>query len=179
MDRRSIEGKAASLRYEPDDMMRSWISGERFRNDSQFPGDKEPAVPIRVDIEPGSEEEPLLDFYPAPIVLMSKRLVTVIKKAGVKNIDCYETRIFNPLGRMVSKAYFAVNVIGKVRAADILKSISGQLSFGPKFLMFNLEESNYIVVHEHVKKAVEKADFPTVIFYDLRNSNISELSKNK
>ena len=160
------------------------MSGSKFSSDPEAPVyERPPAEPIRIDAKAGSEDEPLLDFYPAPVPLMSKKLLDLFRAARVDNIDAYRADIFLPDGSRVPAECFCVNIVGKIMAADLEKSLydPGQedrmiamefdsLEVDEKAaggaLVFRLGEAvGTILVHKKVKESVEAAGLPSVVFY--------------
>jgi hypothetical protein len=114
---------------------------------------------------------------------MSKKLFGVLRQAGVDNIDVYRTVLYYPDGRVASEDLLAFNLIGKVAAADLDKSIYDKEqpdsfiamtidklevkdALPQSLLMFRMAESvTTILVHEKIKNAVEEAKIELVRFF--------------
>jgi len=166
----------AMLNYKPDHPFRSWMSGSRFVTDATGPAFRHaPPEPIRVEVKPGYEGV-FVEFWDSPLPLMSKRLVAALQAAAVTNVDTYQTEIFDSKANRTVRDYVAVNIIGKIAAADLSKSSHDpsipwfdSVVIDPKSaheaLMFRLAESvNAIVVHEKVKKYLEEHGIDTLTF---------------
>jgi hypothetical protein len=155
----------AMLGYIKDDRARSWHSGTRFT--------VPPPEPIQVEVDPDMPGI-IPEFTDQPLPLMSQRLLAALQSAGVTNLDNYRAVITDPTTNRVYDDHVAVNIIGKVAAAD--KGKSGYDPEIPWFdkvvldklaprgaLMFRLAESvNAILVHESVKKRVESSGIDTL-----------------
>lgn len=145
--------------------------------------EKEPTGIIKLNIKAGRENAPLPNFLSQPKPIMSKKLLEVIRAAGVNNIDAYKADFYYADGSKAPGEYFIVNVIGVVAAADMSKSVYDPnqpdkmiaMSFDSLtidqskthgLLMFRLAENIVeIILHEKVKKAIEKANIPYVALY--------------
>ena len=119
-------------------------------------------------IKEGRENSPMPNFLEEPLTLMSKKLFGVLRQAGVDNIDVYRTVLYYPDGRVASEDLLAFNLIGKVAAADLDKSIYDKeqpdsfiaMTFDKlevkdalpqSLLMFRMAESvTTILVHEKI-----------------------------
>ncbi len=165
---------------------KTWRSGAVFDPKAEFPGDRPPEVPIRIETKRASTGNKLLTVYPEltwqPIPLFSRRLVAALREAGVDNLETFETVLSNLEGEKPPPAdfYLAVNVIGLVEAADLKKSELGpgveeklisvdfdSLSVDPararNLLMFRLaENTSAVLVHARVKAQVEAAGLPAL-----------------
>src|SRR5262245_25848147 len=84
--------------------------------------DRHPPEPIVLTIKPGREDAPLPSFLAQPVPLLSEKLYSTIRSAGVDNIDVYRAHIRYGDGRLASDAYCVFNLIGVVKAADLAKS---------------------------------------------------------
>lgn len=138
--------------------------------------------PIEIVATPISDYSGLpSDLYDGNICLMSKRLVEVLVNNGVDNLDIYPAVIMNSESGETYQ-YFAVNIIGMISAADLdaskWASFDGDALFDTSFdrlvirnesakeqLIFRLAQStSTILVHERVKKCIEKEAFPSLVF---------------
>lgn len=173
-----MDQDGAMLHYEPDEPLRMWAEGIKFSTDlDDEPEDCEPPLPVEVEVEKGSEGA-MLEFFIAPLPLMTKRLTKALKDGGVTNVDEYEAVITETSSGKQYNNYVAVNIVGVVAAADLAKSKLDQsipwfdkLEIDPTAtrgaLLFRLKEStNAIIAHESVKKAIEKAGIDTLIFIE-------------
>lgn len=147
------------------------------------PFKRPPPEPIRVDIDPDNENDPMPDLWKGPVPIMSARLLKVLRDVGVDNIDAYVTEFYDSKGTKVESECFAINVVGKLAAADLEKSdydeaqpdrlismdfdslaVSEDKARG--MLLFRLAESvTTILIHENVKQAIEDAGISGVEFY--------------
>ena len=90
----------------------SWISWQQFSNDEI------PDIPIEVTLV-GEPEDAIVPMYTVGFLLLRDDVISVLKQAGVDNIDCYPAIINNPnTGEAISN-YKAVNIIGTVGAANL------------------------------------------------------------
>ena len=165
---------AALLENIQDVGIESWFGGHRFST--------EPETPVVLEILEGYESRPLKEFFPSEM-LMRDELVETIRSAGVDNLDVYDAVIRNRKHGRDHTGYKAVNVIGVLAAADgegteyfaenpsrlvdadiMSLQIDGLKTGGA--LMFRLAETvTGLVVHEKVKRAVEAAGFPNMVFH--------------
>lgn len=118
------------------------------------------------------------------VPLIREDLLAVIQKAGVDNLQTFNAILRDPAKGAKHTNYRALNILGMVAAADLGKStfmhsqsLTGvdrdfdKLEFKDDIrsdlLLFRLaESSNAIVVHQKIKKAIEKAKIDGVVFYD-------------
>ena len=139
--------------------------------------------PILYDLDPRFPGNPKV-LYDAPsIPIMHVSLLDALIACGVDNLDTYDA-VLRDLDKGIEyKDYKAFNVIGLVAAADMNKSTmmgtSDSMLIDADFdrlvideskchglLMFRLAENvSAIVVHERIKKEVEKRGIKGVFFY--------------
>lgn len=172
-------GNMMGLEYRPDHRARSFVNGRMLISDPSLqPWQQPPQEPIRLRIKPGREDAPFPTFLHQPVPLMSKALYEIIRSEGVDNIDVYRAELYYSDGRLASDQYYVFNLLGLVKAVDLSRSKfdPGQpdrlISMGfdsvaidrnaaGDFLMFRLAENvTTIVIHERVKRAIEKAGVP-------------------
>jgi hypothetical protein len=124
------------------------------------------------------------DLWLTPITVMSKRLYEILVHSGVDNLDTYEVELHDPEDGTVYKDFIAFNIVGKITAAESMKtrfapnnkerlisadidSLSIDESKAAGLLMFRLAESvNTIILHESVKKIIEAAGINTLTFIE-------------
>jgi len=178
------EQDTALLHYDPDDPLRSWASGDKFVDDELAPDFlRPPPEPVRAEIMPGYAGA-MLEFWNAPLPLMTKRLYKALVEAGVTNIDTYAAEIVDPQTGTVNTDYVAFNIVGKISAADLAKTQVAPTSTEQMIsmdidslaideakargaLLFRLAESvNAIIVHESVKKHIEAQGIDTLTFIE-------------
>lgn len=157
----------AMLSYRPDHPLRRWTAGQRFENP--------PPEPVRATVKAGYSGV-MAEFWDVPVPLMTKRLHEALVAAGVSNLDVFQAEITDPSTQQVYTDYVAFNLIGKVAAADMDKSV-----YDPSIpwfdavainnlaargqLLFRLAEStNAIMIHEGVKARLEAAGINTLTF---------------
>jgi hypothetical protein len=161
-----------------DNYTESWQMGARFE-ESELP-----PTPLRLGVDPESEGTFLLDLMQAPVVLMSKRLVASLQRAGVDNMDLYPVTITDPRTGGTYDTHVAVNVVGVISAADLKASVVDTRLPGDMIttafdklvlkedaarrqLLFRLAENvGALVVHEKVKERVEADNFETILFME-------------
>ncbi|XXT19894.1 hypothetical protein WME94_57700 [Sorangium sp. So ce429] len=168
-----VHGDHALLEHEPDDPFRSWMSGARFEDP--------PPEPIVATVMPGYSGV-MAELWQVPVPLMTERLLAVLRRAGVDNLDTYHAEVHDTETKEVRTDYVAFNVIGLVMAADLNRALfdvdqpDRKISMffdalaiddtaAMSLLMFRLGEAvNTLVVHERVKQAVEAAGLNTIRF---------------
>jgi hypothetical protein len=170
------DGNMMSLTYASDHRARSFVRGQVFLSDPNArPWERPPAEPMRLTIESGGETAPFPSFLREPVPLVSKALLSVLRSAGVDNLDVYRSELYYADGRIASDDYYVFNLIGLVKAADLTESTFdtgqpdrlGSMGFDSLtidtnaargLLMFRLAENvSTIIIHEVVKKAIEAA----------------------
>ena len=154
----------------------SWSSGERFT--VPIPS------PILVNVVPEAGYTGLPnEMKDGNLLLMSDRLVSALRVAGVDNIDTYPTTLVNTeTGQTYS--YQAVNIIGLIAAADLEKSewhsYDGDGVSDTTFesltlkedrargaLLFRLaENTSTILVHEKVRDHILASGISTLKFIE-------------
>lgn len=142
----------------------SWISGTRHS--------KAIPTPIEVELNPDFGTN-LLDSYHEYIPIWSDRLVDVLRKAGVDNLDVYDVIIRDPRTGLKASDYKAVNVIGSKDCVDMERSEYdsrsergarefSRLVIDPKKIhsmkLFRLlERPTIVIINEDVKRGIETA----------------------
>ena len=142
--------------------------------------------PVRIAFEPlrGYRGLPI-ELLDLGIPIMSDRLHRAIVGAGVTNVEWFDVSLRDPTGQ--EYAYKAYNVVGLIAAADLAKSdwssTSGKPTTDVSFdhlvidparagdaLLFRLAENvNALMIHQHVRHAIERADIDTVRFIAAEN----------
>jgi hypothetical protein len=165
-----------------------WKAGLLFSDQNRSDELQPPPQPIVLRTQP--EEGPIpntyAELYWNPIPLMSRRLVTVLQSAGVDNLQTYETRLESIEGDKPPPPnhYLAVNIVGRVAAADLTKSemnpespdriistdfnsLSIDEAKARNLLMFRLAENiSAVLVHERVREQVERRGIDLLTWYD-------------
>ena len=139
--------------------------------------------PLRYGLDPHAKGH-LLPLYEASAPLFREDLLAALEKSGVDNLQLFDAVVIEPKTKVEHTNYKAVNIIGRVAAADMANSTLMNLPnpelFGQSFdalaidekkagglLLFRLDESaSAIVVHDRVKKGVEAAEIPGMTFYE-------------
>ncbi len=156
-----------------------WEAGLVFSNQNRSEELQPPPVPIVVRTETEDLDMPNVyaELYWNPIPLMTRRLLLALRGAGVDNLQTYETTLESVQGTNPPAAdhYLAVNIVGRVAAADLGKSeinpdtleriistdfhsLSIDESKARELLMFRLAENiTAVLVHEQVKEQVERS----------------------
>jgi len=155
------------------DMEWPWLHGIAFSNP--------PSSPFRLKLEDDDDAGEFSDFVVNPIPLVTERFRKVLENCGVSNVEYYPVVMDNAEGFEDFPNYFAINVIGKVAAADPSQSKYTE-AFGhmganlfDKFVLnphavagldfFILAEHlSSVVVSERVKTACESAGVDTLRF---------------
>jgi hypothetical protein len=172
------------LKARPPARDKRWEAGLLFAGENRGEDLQPPPVPIPIKTQPEDPELPNVyaELYWNPIPLMSRRLVSALRAAGVDNMQTYDTRLDNVEGQSPPSLdhYLAVNVVGRVSAADLGKSktnpevtetmvsmdffsLSVDEAKARGFLMFRLAENiTTVLVHERVKEHVEAGGIDTL-----------------
>ncbi len=161
-----------------DEYTESWMSGARFAPT------REPPNPLRMRFHPQTEGTLLRDLYQAPICLMSKRLILILRDVGVDNLDLYPAIILDEARGQSHETHSAVNIIGVVSAADLRETVFDPLvpervmtaaidklviderATRGQFLFRLAENVQAIVVHEKVVEHVKAANLGTIAFLE-------------
>ena len=142
-----------------------WSAGKRFN--TSIP------TPIIIELDPDAPGILLPMFYKS-ILLMSDEMTTVLRDAGVDNMDLYDVILRDTVKGTDLTNYKAVNIVGTLACADLKNSEysdpsgSGMIDMDfdslaidesktSGMLMFRLAECiTAIIIHEKVKEALEK-----------------------
>jgi hypothetical protein len=87
------------------------------------------AEPLRFPADTTAENPPP-DFTEMVIPVMSDRLLSALREAGVDNLQSFEARLENPDTGEVWTGYHAVNIIGTIECADLDQSEYAELGGG-------------------------------------------------
>lgn len=141
-----------------------------------------PLEPIEIEATPHfGYQGPPQDYYDDSISLMSPKLVELLKREGIYNIDFYPVLITY---RTTNEKYdwYAFNIIGLIEAVDVhnsnIQNIDGDSSINStirgfkvdetktnQLLIFRLKENVMTtLVHKVLKNIIEKADINTFGF---------------
>ena len=121
----------------------------------------------------------LPDIFDTGALVMSSQLLSVLRKAGVDNIDSYPVVLTDPVRKVIFPDYHAVQVLGCIRAADMDHSdYFDPVGYGQMIdfqrlvidqeaargaLMFRLHESvATLIVHASVKAELDKTSWSFV-----------------
>src|ERR1700730_16078777 len=138
VNQRALGIRLAVLGKEPD-LGVPWLMGRRF-------GKKIPE-PIMLNLSPrGGPDMP--DVFLTGIPLLSERLLQTMRAAGSDNLDVYKVEIRSAVGGTVHSNYKAVNIIGKIEAADREKS-----TFDPRSEPHLMEFDSLVIEEKKVKGA--------------------------
>jgi len=97
----------------------SWKSGARFT-----PEEASFDLPVRVEFERRrGYAGPLVDLIDVGVPLMSERLWSTLRQVGVDNLDVYDVLMVSKDGKE-TPPFYAFNVIGRVEAVDLSRSIT-------------------------------------------------------
>jgi len=165
----------------------SWSNGRIFLATNKWEDERPPNDPIELATERYGKKGGgfYRELYWSPIPLFSRRLVETLRKAGVHNLQTYETVLTNVEGDNPPPRdhYLAVNIIGLIDAADMKKSVvspgSKEELFTTDFdslvidekapmgmLMFRLAQNiSAVLVHQRVKEYVEAAGIDTLTWF--------------
>jgi len=183
----NIEVEFYRLRADTEARKRRWFAGNLFSVDNKNVAFQSPTDVINLETY---EEDDLEDWvYPQltwhPIPLMKHSLVKALKESGVDNMQTYPTILTNPQGNppAPSDLYLAVNIVGRVSAADMNSS---SISSGNEDIMISvdfdslvIDEKNVhglrmfrlaenisaVLVHESVRNTIEKAGIDDLTWF--------------
>jgi hypothetical protein len=139
--------------------------------------------PIRIPLEPRSG--PVMTDLIAGLPVFSERLIEVLHGAGVRNLDLYDAEVVDESRGKTYTNYKAANIVGRVSCADLERS-SYLANYKPPMMKFErlvidesrtlglplfrlAEATQFILVSESVKQAVEKAQLLGVRVVSLEN----------
>lgn len=160
------------------DPAESWSLGRRFKTP--------PPVPVVAKIKAGFENKELLPLFTTP-ELMSNEFYSAMLEAGVDNLDVYDAVIRSKDGAVEFKGYKAFCVVGLIDAADLertkfsadnpsrqIDASIEQLALDESklggVLCFRLAEyTGSVFIHEKVKRHLEKKNFPSVVFREVKD----------
>lgn len=149
----------------------SWLRGSPFISPIK-------QNPVIATIVTGHERDELLPYFDAPPVI-SNAFHQALIEAGVDNLDAYDCILRSEDGTIEYKGFKAVNIIGVIRATGdgtvftsesrLIDASMDKVVIDPRktmnALMFRLAESvTTVVVHERVKRYIEKKGFPSIVF---------------
>lgn len=156
------------------DGIESWSLGRRL--------DAAPTEPISVDIVPVDGYTGLpSEMYDGNLCLMAARLVETLQSVGVDNLETYRAVLRNT-STGETYDYRAVNIVGAVAAADLVRSDWSSHDADPRFdvnfdrlvvdesatrdlLLFRLaENTGVILIHERVRDHLAAVGFASLIF---------------
>lgn len=139
--------------------------------------------PLVYVLDSDYEGQPKPVYYEKAIPVMRDDVVAALQGAGVDNIQYFDAVLVNPTTGQRHTNYKAYNIVGLVACADMGSSEvmdpssarMGDIDFGglvideakaAGHLLFRLAENvNAVVVHEHVKRAIEASGIPGFVFY--------------
>jgi hypothetical protein len=164
-----------------------WEAGVLFTPSNEIPEFRPPQGTIELVTEEDSTGVPHVyaELYWDPLPIFSRRLVAALEAAGVDNLQTYDTTLVSVEGKNPPPPnhYRAVNVVGRVAAADLEKSeinpdvddrevstdfysLSVDETKAKDLLMFRLVENiSVVLVHERVKAQVEAAGITTLSWF--------------
>ena len=137
--------------------------------------------PIQLELDP-NEPGPLKEMYNLEMLVMSERLVSTLQTAGVDNLQVFRATIYDPNSGTRRNDYRVVNIVGRVAAADLDKSVWSSSGGRPiidvnfdslaineqragGLLLFRLAECiSAIVIHARVRDALLAAGFSSLSF---------------
>ena len=150
-----------------------WLSGRPHEDDVEVP------TPLEVELD-SQYGKKLGDYLDDSLPIVSDRMLQVLRDVGVDNFDAYAVVLVDPEDNARHEGYWAIQVIGRIAAADLDKSdVSDPLGVGHTALqfrelaldesramalpLFRLHESvSTILVSESVKVALESAQLELV-----------------
>lgn len=142
--------------------------------------------PLELELSP-DEPGPLKEMYNLEMLIMSERLVEGLLSAGVDNLQVFRAVIVDPFTKTRRHDYRVVNVVGRVSAADMQKSLWTGSKLRPLIdvdfdslvidqkqaaglLLFRLAECvSAIVVHARVRDVLVAAGFIALTFLSPRD----------
>jgi hypothetical protein len=179
-----LEADHYSLKLRSKASRKRWEAGVLFSETDEDEDFHPPAESIELNTQPEDEEVPNVyaELYWNPIPLFTRRLVAALHAAGVDNLQTYDTKLVTVQGTNPPPAdhYLAVNIVGRVAAADLPKSernpdvedsvlstdfysLAVDETKARDLFMFRLIENiTAVLVHDRVKRHVEGAGIRTL-----------------
>lgn len=154
-----------------DPLVDDWLFGSPFINPLK-------QNPVIATIITGYEHKNLVPYYDA-VPVMSNAFHQALVEAGVDNLDAYDCILRSEDGTIEYKGFKAVNIIGVIRATGDGTVFTGESRLidasmdkvvidsrkTMNALMFRLAENlSTVVVHERVKRYIEKKGFSSIVF---------------
>ncbi|MBK6534554.1 MAG: hypothetical protein IPF99_34880 [Deltaproteobacteria bacterium] len=155
------------------DGVESWMAGTLITTSVPQP------VEVTVDRdEPGD----LLELYQLEALVMSERLVSALRAAGVDNLQVFDLVIRAPESGRVFTTHKLVNVVGRVACADLTRSTYASPRGSPLIdvdfdglaidegragdhLLFRLAECvSAVIVHEQLRRQLIDQGFSMLTF---------------
>jgi len=152
----------------------SWLLGKSW---------KPSTLPVVVRIVKGYEKAERLPFFGTPPVITNEFHAALVR-AGVDNLDAFDAVLEGEDRKTRYEGFKAVNILGLVSAADLKKtafapdnesrlidasidSLAIDRAKAKGLLMFRLAEyTGAVIVHQQIRRAIEDAGFPHVVFTD-------------
>lgn len=153
-----------------DPLVDDWLFGSPFVNPVK--------QPIVATILEGYEQADLMPYYDSEPI-MSNAFHQALIEAGVDSLDAYDCILRSEDGTIEYKGFKAVNIIGVIRATGDGTVFTGESRLidasmdkvvidsrkTMNALMFRLAENlSTVVVHERVKRYIEKKGFSSIVF---------------
>lgn len=124
----------------------------------------------------------LPECFTTKALLLTHHLYEIMLDEGASNMEAWPAALLEPDGSATYTNYKAINLLGLIAAADLKKSIYTEHQGGPRIdvdfdqlviddkkaagtLIFRLaESSNVILVHDRLKRRLEKEGFVNLWF---------------
>ena len=161
-----------------------WLAGERFS--------VTPPQPMHLHIDEENEDSgPGADFVDGPVPLVSERMRLALLDAGAGNIDFYPVQVHGADAWDECPTYHAINIVGKVAAANPSASSGVELVEGGGAMMFDryapladalksvviarmAENVSEVIVSDRVRRACEKHGIDTLTFTRLDQWRVAD-----
>jgi len=132
------------------------------------------------------------DYFDLPVPIMSKKMLAVLEKCGLDNLQTFPVVLRDPKRDTVLRDYKIVNIVGAFHAADMNESEyvdmggAGKIAVGFRnlvvdeekakgALLFRLAESlSTILVHESLKEAIENGGLKYIRFIPCAKQDADE-----
>lgn len=123
-----------------------WKAGHAFTaaNDDDELQPPVVAIEVRTSTPSGRSPHVYPEYTSQPIPLMTRRLVAALEGAGVGNLQLYQTSLIDALGAPPPPPdhYLAVNIVGRVAAADLASStLGGERATSMDFHSLTIDEA--------------------------------------
>lgn len=154
------KGKMHSFKLKNPVRGMSWTDGLEFSTDpsEKYAHKRLPETPIHLIFQKSPQHAPLPSFDGTPVPILNHRMKEIILLMGIVDINFYPVILESQSGEIISDEYQAFKTIGFVD--------QGEVDLAAKKMFFRMRDHNTeIIVHEKLKKKIEKEKIPLIQFF--------------